>query len=171
MHVPFLDLKKINASCVNDFKQRLDEILDRGHYILGPELRQFEENFAKFTQSDFCVGVANGLDAISLILEALGIRRDDEVIIPANTFIATALAVTRLGAKIVLTDIDPDTYNMDAKDLEQKITAKTRAIIFVHLYGNPSGVLEVERIAKKNKIPFLFKMNIKTGSFLIMKAI
>ena len=115
-------------------------VLERGYYILGPEVEAFEQEFAKFVGTRFAIGVASGTDAIYLALCAAGIAAGDEVILPAHTAVATLCAVEQCGAQAVLADIEPDCFTIDAKSVARKITSRTRAIIPVHLYGHPADL-------------------------------
>ena len=152
MKVPFLDLK----SGYLEIQSELDEVLinfcKSGQYIGGLKLQNFEENFAIFVEAASCVGLANGLDAIKVSLTALGIGDGDEVIVPAHTFIATWLAVTSCGATPVPVDCDPLSYSIDFKKINQAITKKTKAIIPVHLYGQPVDLDPIIELAKLNNL-------------------
>jgi len=151
MKIPFYDLKRENLKHKVKLKKSILSVVDSGHYILGNALKKFEMDFAKYTGSNYCFGVGNGLDALVLILKALQIQKNDEVIVPAHTFIATWLAVSNVGAKIV--PVEPDeTFNMSGKFLENYITSKTKAIIPVHLYGRPADMLLINAIAKKHDL-------------------
>ena len=128
------------------------DVYDKGWFIDGSENKAFEEEFAEYCQVDYCVGCSNGLDALYLILRAMEIGTGDEVIIPSNTFIATALAVTYAGAKPILVEPDLATYNLSAQGIEEAITDKTKAIIAVHLYGQTADMDAILEIAKKYKL-------------------
>lgn len=147
--VPFVDLKAQYETIKTEIQSAIAKVLEKGDFILGEELKLFEEEFANYCGVKYCVGVASGTEALWLALLALGIKEGDEVITAANTFIATALAITMAGAKPVLVDIDPKTYNINPKLIEEKITEKTKAIIPVHLYGQPADMDEINKIAKK----------------------
>ena len=147
--VPYADLSKIHNPIQQELQETFERVTEKEWYIQGAECRQFEEEFAEYCGADFCIGVGNGLDAIRLILLALGIGEGDEVILPANTFIATALAVSYAGAKPVLVDARKDTKLLDAGKIEERITKKTKAIIAVHLYGRTVEMEPVRRIAEK----------------------
>src|SRR5678815_1388108 len=112
--------------------------MEAGHFILGPEVEAFEREFAAFCGTDHCIGVGNGLDALHLLLRAMGIGEGDEVLVPSHTFIATWLAVNQAGAIPVPVEPDPGTYNLDAARIAAAIGPRTRAIIAVHLYGQPT---------------------------------
>jgi len=149
MSVPFLDLKSQHRSLREHLWRVWDEVLDSAGFIGGSPVEQFEKAFAAFCETKHAVGVGNGTDALLLALKALSIGRGDEVIVPANSFVATAAAVVHAGATPVFVDIDPKTYNIDVKEIENHISPKTKAIIPVHLYGQPadmSPVLELARL-------------------------
>lgn len=152
MKVPFLSL----LDAYKELKPELDaayfRVMESGHYILGPEVEQFESEFAKFTGTKYSIGVSNGLDALVLILKGLGIKEGDEVIVPSNTFIATWLAVSQLGAKPVSVSPNPNTYNIDPNLIKRAITSKTKAIIPVHLYGAPCEMDEITKVANENNL-------------------
>lgn len=152
MKVPFLSL----LDAYKELKPELDaayfRVMESGHYILGPEVEQFENEFATFTGSKFSIGVSNGLDALVLILKGLGIKEGDEVIVPSNTFIATWLAVSQLGAKPVSVPPNPNTYNIDPNLIQKAISSKTKAIIPVHLYGAPCEMDEITKVAIENNL-------------------
>jgi len=147
--ISFLDLKKINLRHREAFHNALDRILDSGWYLLGDETSKFESEFASYCGVTNCVGVGNGLDALHLTLRAWGIGPGDEVIVPSNTYIATWLAVTYSGARPVPVEPDINTYNIDPQLIERSITKKTKAIIAVHLYGQPADMAQINNIAKK----------------------
>ena len=150
--VPFLDLGAATAEVRVELDAALGRVLASGWYILGPEVEAFEREFAAFVGSNHCVGVGNGLDAIELDLRALGVGPGDEVIVPSNTYIATWLAVTRLGALVVPVEPDRETYNLDPGGVEAAITPRTRAIVAVHLYGHPADMDPLLEIARTHGI-------------------
>jgi dTDP-4-amino-4,6-dideoxygalactose transaminase len=150
--VPFLDLGAATAEVRVELDAALGRVLASGWYILGPEVEAFEREFAAFVGSNHCVGVGNGLDAIELALRALGVGPGDEVIVPSNTYIATWLAVTRLGALVVPVEPDRETYNLDPGGVEAAITPRTRAIVAVHLYGHPADMDLLLEIARTHGI-------------------
>ncbi|MBI4854198.1 MAG: DegT/DnrJ/EryC1/StrS family aminotransferase [Acidobacteria bacterium] len=152
MQVPFVDLKAQYKSIKTEVNQAISNVLENCNFILGQEVEEFEKNFAKFIGIDYAIGVSNGLDALKIALEVLGIGYKDEVIIPANTFIATALAVSAVGAKPVLVDINTKTYNIDTSLIEDAITAQTKAIMPVHLYGQAADMKAIIDIAKKHNL-------------------
>lgn len=138
--VPFLDLHAAYLELQDDIDTALTRVARSGSYILGPEVEAFEQEFADYTGAKFAVGVGNGLDALHLSLRAVGVEPGDEVIVPSNTFIATWLAVSQAGATPVPVEPTPDTHNMDPLKLEAAITARTKAILPVHLYGQPADL-------------------------------
>ncbi|WP_440616737.1 DegT/DnrJ/EryC1/StrS family aminotransferase [Cysteiniphilum sp. 6C5] len=147
--IKFLDLK----ATYNELKEDLDEayhrVMDSGWYLLGNELESFEAEFANYCTTKYSVGLGNGLEALELLLRAYDIGADDEVIVPSNTYIATWLAVSYVGAKVVPVEPDIRTYNIDPRLIEEKITSKTKAIIPVHLYGQPCDMDAIMEIANK----------------------
>ena len=154
--IPFLDLKKINAQYETELKESCARVIDSGWYILGNEVAEFEKEFAAYCETEHCLGVANGLDALVLILRAyleLGVmQKGDEVIVPSNTYIASILAISENGLTPVLVEPDINTFNLDPKLIEQAITGKTKAILTVHLYGQVTGMDEINAIAKKHNL-------------------
>ncbi|HEX8605424.1 MAG TPA: DegT/DnrJ/EryC1/StrS family aminotransferase [Pseudoduganella sp.] len=155
MSVPFLDLQAINNSQAAELETAFRRVLQSGWFVLGKEVAQFEERFAAYCGSRHCIGVANGLDAIMLVLRAWGIGPGDEVIVPSNTFIATWLAVSQCGATPVPVEPVEATYNIDPARIEAAITPRTRAIIPVHLYGQPADMEAVLAIAARHGLKVL----------------
>jgi len=147
--IPFLDLKAQYIELKAELTEAWDKVANSSCYILGQEVEAFEFEFAQYCETKYCVGVGNGLDALFLILKALDINSGDEVIVPANTYIATWLAVSRIGAVVVPVEPDPLTYNINPALIENCITDKTKAIIAVHLYGYPADMDSINLIAKK----------------------
>lgn len=133
--IPYEDLKLLNKPFERAYREAFDAFLDKGYYILGSRLEQFEQEFAAYHSLPYSVGVSNGLDAITLSLRALDLPENSEVIVPANTYIASILAVLQAGLIPVLVEPDIHTYNIDAEKIEQAITPKTKALLIVHLYG------------------------------------
>ena len=154
--IPFLDLKKVNQQYQDELKAACNRVIDSGWYIGGQELGKFEQNFATYCGTKFAIGVANGLDALILILRAwkeLGKLQDgDEVIVPANTYIASILAITANNLKAVLVEPDSKSLNISVEALEQAITLKTKAILAVHLYGQLADMPKIMQIAKQHKL-------------------
>lgn len=151
MVVPFLDLKGQYAAIEHEILAKVAEILRSGSYVMGPYVQAFEQEFAQAHQAPHCLAVNNGTSALHLALWAAGVGHGDEVIVPANTFIATAEAVSLCGATPVFVDHD-DHFNIDVEHLEQSITSKTRAIIPVHLYGQPADMQRIREIADRHKL-------------------
>lgn len=154
--VSFLDLKAINQQYTNDFEQAFDQVLHSGWYIQGSQCKAFEQEFADYCGAKHCIGVANGLDALILVLRAwkeLGkLQEGDEVIVPANTYIASILAITENRLKPILVEPDEQTYNLSPGLVEKAITPKTKAILAVHLYGQLAPMPEIMAIAKKHDL-------------------
>ncbi len=152
MKVPFLDLKRQYASIKPDIDSAIERVLSHTKFILGPEVKQFEENLAKYCGSKFAVGCASGTDALLLSLRACGVGPGDEVITTTFTFFATAGVISRLGAIPVFVDILPDSYNIDTRQIEKKITRKTKAILPVHLFGLCADMDDILDIARKHNL-------------------
>jgi len=150
--VSFLDLSAAYQELKTEIDTACHRVLNSGWYILGQELASFEDEFAAYCSVDHCVGVGNGLDALQLILRGYDVGPGDEVIVPAHTFIATWLAVSGVGATPVPVDVKAGSFNIDPLLLESKITARTKAVIPVHLYGCPADMDEIVRIAHKHDI-------------------
>lgn len=153
--IPFLNIKAINERYRNQFHHALDQILDSGQVLLGKQTTEFESDYAKFCGTQHAIGVANGLEALYLVLKAWGIGSGDEVIVPSNTYIATWLAVTHTGATIVPVEPRLDTYNIDVSLIENAITSKTKVIIPVHLYGQMAEMSHILFLAKKYDLKIL----------------
>lgn len=149
MEIPFSTFVHMHAQLRKEMFAAFEKCYDSGWFIQGKEYSAFEKEFAAYCGTSFCAGVGNGLEAISLSLQALGIGKGDEVIVPAHTFIATVLAIKYVGAKPVLCDISMDTYNIDSSEIEELITEKTRAIVAVHLYGQMANMKAINEIASK----------------------
>jgi dTDP-4-amino-4,6-dideoxygalactose transaminase len=147
MKVPFLDLKPQYLELKDEFDAAYRRVAESGWFILGPEVERFESEFAAYCGARHCVGVSNGLDALHLIVRALGIGPGDEVLVPANTYIATWLAVSMAGATPVPLEPDEKTYNLDPNRIEDEISKRTRAIMAVHLYGQPADMDTINEIA------------------------
>ena len=152
MKIPYLDLSKIHKSMHNELDEAYRAVTDNEWYIQGEYCDKFEQAFAAYCGVRECIGVGNGLDAIKLILLGLGISERDEVIVPANTFIATVLAISYVGATPILVDVDPDTYLIDTKLIEQYITKRTKAVIAVHLYGRLCDMDTICSIARNHDL-------------------
>lgn len=148
--INFLDLGQLNGQVREEFDSAYRRVIDSGWYIMGPELQAFESEFAAYSDVKHCIGVGNGLEALHLLLKAYEIGPGDEVIVPSNTFIATWLAVSQCGAQPIPVEPDIVTHNLDPKLIESAITKKTRAIMPVHLYGQPADMDPINEIAKKH---------------------
>jgi dTDP-4-amino-4,6-dideoxygalactose transaminase len=150
--IPFLDLKPAYSELREELDAAYQRVMDSGRYILGEEVEAFESEFAGYLGAKYCIGVGNGLEALQLILRAYGIGPGDEVIVPANTYIATWLAVSHAGARPVPVEPDPNTYNLDPDHLEGAIHPNTRAILPVHLYGQPADMDPILDIARRHNL-------------------
>ena len=150
MHIPLADLQRQYQVIKKDIDAAIKKIIENAHFIMGEEVRQFEKEFSDLHNAKFGIGTSSGTSALFLSLKALGIGGGDEVILPANTFFATAEAVSQVGAKPIFVDIEKESYNIDPKQVEQKITPRTKAIIAVHLYGRPADMDAIQAIAKRH---------------------
>ena len=150
MQVPFLDLGRLHHSIRPQLDAAYHRVMDSGWFIMGPELEAFEAEFAQYCEVKHCIGVGNGLEALHLLLRAYGIGPGDEVIVPSNTFIATWLAVSQCGATPVPVEPDINTHNIDPALIAEAITRRTRAIMPVHLYGQPADMDPINEIAVKH---------------------
>lgn len=152
MKIPFATVKNIHLEIQHEMQKKFEEVYNKHWFIHGEEDKEFEKEFATFCNTKYCIGCGTGLDAISLILKAMGIGNGDEVIIPSNTFIATALAVSYAGATPVLVEPNIETYTINPSIIEEKITKKTKAIIAVHLYGRVADMDSILEIAHKYQL-------------------
>lgn len=148
MNVPFVTLAPMHREIQEELDNAYKRVVEKNHFIQGDESRKFEDEFSRYCQAEYCVGVATGLDAIWLILRAMDIGPGDEVIIPSNTFIATALAVSYVGAAPVFVEPEINSYNIDVNRIEDKISENTKAIIAVHLQGRPAEMDRINDIAR-----------------------
>jgi len=155
MKVKFLDIAASYKELQREIDSVVRKVLTDGWFILGKNVTQFEEEFAKYCGVKYCIGVGNGMDALELILRAYEIGKRDEVIVPANTYIATVLAVNLVGATPVLVEPDIDSYTIDPAKIESKITKKTKAIIAVHLYGQCANINKLKKICKKHNLALI----------------
>ncbi len=150
--IPFLNLQQINAPYENDFKTQFEAFLHSGYYILGKAVTNFETQFAAYCGTKYCLGISNGLDALELLFKGyikLGVLQpNDEVIVPANTYIASIIAIINAGLQPILVEPNLDSYNIDATKIEKNITTKTKAILVVHLYGLLVDIDAINTIAK-----------------------
>lgn len=149
MKIPFATFEPMHNEIRKELDKAYHRVMDNSYFIQGKECKLFEEEFAAYCGADYCVGVATGLDAIYLILKAMGIGKNDEVIVPSNTYIATALAVSYVGATPIFVEPTIETYNIDVTRIEEKITKDTKAIIAVHLQGRAADMDTINKIAKK----------------------
>lgn len=149
MKVPFVDLKAQYISIRTEIDQAVAQVIEDSAFIGGKYVQEFENNFATYLGIKHCIGVGNGTDALFIALKSLGVGRGDEVITVANSFIATSEAITNTGARVVFVDCDKNTYNIDVNKIEEAITNKTKAIIPVHLYGQPAEMDKILEIARK----------------------
>ena len=154
--ISFLDIHKINKPYEEAFQNKLKQVMDSGWYILGQEVKEFEENFADYCRMKYCLGVANGLDAITLsflgYIENGNLQKGDEIIVPANTYIASILGILHAGLVPVLVEPDIETYNIDPKLIEEKISSKTKGILVVHLYGQLAEMESIIEIGFKHDL-------------------
>ncbi len=152
MIVPFVDLVSQHAEVNVAVRNAIDHVLESCVYSGGPVIEEFERNYARYCQTDFCVTVSSGTAALELLLRAYGVGAGDEVILPVNTFVATAEAISLVGARPVFVDVDIETANLDPELLEQAITPKTKGIIPVHLYGQPANMEPIMDLARARKL-------------------
>jgi dTDP-4-amino-4,6-dideoxygalactose transaminase len=153
--IPFLDLKSINLQYEEEIKDSLNRFLNSGWYILGKEVEAFEKEFAEYCGTKHCIGVANGLDALSIILKGYGIGVGDEVIVPSNTYIASILAISEVGATPVLVEPNLLSYNINPLNIEEMITPNTKAILVVHLYGQSCDMQPIQELAHKYQLKII----------------
>ncbi len=152
MRVPFVDLSVMHDPFRQEFEASISSLIETSRFIGGEAVEKFEAEFARYSDAKYAIGVANGTDALELALQAYGVGRGDEVITQANSFVATAAAIVRRGAKPVFVDIDPDTYTIDPNLIDAAITPHTKAIIPVHLYGQPADMDAINEIAKRRDL-------------------
>ena len=153
--IPFFDLAAQQEVIRKEIDENISKVLAHGKYILGPEVTELEERLANYTGAKYCVTCANGTDALQIALMALGVGPGDEVITPSFSYIATAEAAALLGAKPVYVDVDPESFNINPSLIEEKITARTKAIIPVSLYGQPAHFDEINTLANKYALPVI----------------
>jgi len=153
--IEYENLKKVNNKLFEKYQESFEEFLKSGWYVLGKNVTKFEDEFASFCGTNHCVGVASGLDALILAIDAFSFTKDSEIIVPSNTYIATILAIVRNGFIPVLVEPDTKTYNIDASKIEEKITDKTRAILVVHLYGKACEMDTICEIAKRHNLKII----------------
>jgi dTDP-4-amino-4,6-dideoxygalactose transaminase len=155
LQIPFVDLGAQYSAHADEIHAALLRVIQKTAFVLGPEVAEFEKAFAKYCDVQYAIGVDSGTSALQLALEALDIGAGDEVITAANTFIATALAITYTGAKPVLVDIDPQSYTIDPDLIEKAITPRTKAIIPVHLFGHPAAMARIQEIASAHGLEII----------------
>jgi dTDP-4-amino-4,6-dideoxygalactose transaminase len=172
--IEYENLQKVNQSLVEKYKNSFDIFLNRGWFILGSEVEKFEDEFSRYCGAKFCIGVANGLDALILSINAFHFPKGSEIIVPSNTYIATILAIVRNGFKPILVEPDINTYNIDPNKILEKISKNTRAILVVHLYGKSCEMDSIQKIALDYNLKIIEDCaqahgakynNIKVGSF------
>ena len=170
MKVPLADLRLQHSKIREELNSAINQIIDSSSFIMSPHIEKFEKEFASFCGIKHAVGVSNGTNAISLALEALGIKEGDEVITVPNTFIATAEAIAKIGAKIIFVDIDEKTYLMDTNKTEEAVTEKTKALIPVHLNGLMCEMKKIKKIAEKYNLKIIEDSAQAHGALLHSKA-
>jgi dTDP-4-amino-4,6-dideoxygalactose transaminase len=153
--VPLLDLKPQYETIKDEIQTVVQDVMESQHFILGPEVEAFEQEIAEYCGTEHCVGVSSGSDALLISMHALDIGIDDEVITSPYTFFATAGCISRVGARPVFVDIDPVTYNLDASQIAEKITSRTKAILPVHLYGQCADMKPILEVARENQLPVI----------------
>ena len=153
--IHFVDLKVQYKNIKQEVDQAIQNVIADTAFIRGKYVQEFEKNFAVYCEAKYCIGVGNGTDALFIALKSLNVGPGDEVIVPANTFIATSEAVSMTGASVVFVDCDPETYNIDVNLIESKITSKTKAIIPVHLYGQPANMTVISDISKRHDLKII----------------
>jgi dTDP-4-amino-4,6-dideoxygalactose transaminase len=153
--IKFLDLKKQNQLVKDDLLREINNVMESAYFIGHPVIADFEKNFADFLGANFCVGVGNGTDALEIAIESLNLPKSSEIIVPANSFIATSEAVVRLGYKVIFADVELNTASICPESIISKLTKDTRAVIAVHLYGQPSNMYRIKDICKINKLKLI----------------
>lgn len=150
--IPYENLQALNAPFLHSLKRRACEVIDSGWYVLGSQVQAFESAFATYCQAPYCVGLASGLDALVLALEALAIPKGSEVLVPSNTYIASILSILRADLTPVFVEPDPFTYNITAEGLQAALTPQTKALLVVHLYGRPCPMLSIMDFANQHRL-------------------
>ena len=153
--IEYENLKKVNEKLFHKYQDSFDKFIKSGWYVLGAQVSKFEEEFSSFCEVNHCIGVASGLDALILAINAFDFPKNSEIIVPANTYIATILAIVRNGFKPVLVEPDIKTYNIDSSKIEEKITDSTKAILVVHLYGKACEMDKISDIAYKHSLKII----------------
>ncbi len=151
--IPFLDYREVNKPYFDDIQVAVKRVMESGRYVLGQEVEEFEKEYAKYCNCSHCIGVSSGLDALILIIEGWKLqgklKNGDEILVPANTYIASILAISRAGLRPVLVEPDQYTYNLDPDNIEQSVSSKTKAIMAVHLYGQCADMENIHSVAKE----------------------
>jgi len=155
MKIPFLNLEPMHSAIKNEIVDAFKKTYNNNWFILGPNVETFEIEFSKYCGTDYCISCGNGLDALSIILRGYDIGEGDEVILPSNTYIATALAVSYVGAKVVFVEPNINNFNIDTNKIEEAITNNTKAIIAVHLYGRPAEIDKIKLLCKKYNLKLI----------------
>lgn len=177
--IPFLNLGHAHELLADAMNDAFNRVYDRNFFVLGREVEAFERDYAEYSGVPYCVGVGNGLDALTLALKACDVGPGDEVIVPAHTYLATWLAVTRTGAVPVAVDADPATCNIDVSQIAGKVSGRTRAIIPVHLYGHPCNMTRLDELSRQFGVPLIednaqahgaMWREKRTGSFGVVNA-
>ena len=150
--ISYENLELVNKPFEEEFKVAFNKFLDNGYYVLGNEVKQFEEEFASFIGTKYCIGVASGLDALIISLECLNLPKGSDVLVPSNTYIASILAIVKAGLNPILVEPDLETYNIDPDEIEKRITPATRAVLIVHLYGKSCDMDRICEICKKHDL-------------------
>jgi len=150
--IPFLSLSFQHNQIQHQVQDAINQVYKRSWFILGDELKAFENAFSQYSGATFCIGVGNGLDALTLSLQSLGLQKEDEVIVPAHTYIATWLAISKTGARIIPIEPEINTFNIDVTKVEGAITSRTRVILPVHLYGQACDMTTIDQLARKHNI-------------------
>ena len=153
--IKFLDLKQQYQQIKNEIDKAIYDVINETAFIGGKYLQKFEEEFASYQDTNYCIGVGNGTDALEIAIESLDLPKGSEIIVPANSFIASSEAVTRSGHKVIFCDCDKDNYTISIKSLQEKITSQTKAIIAVHLYGHPCDMDAIQNIAKEHSLKII----------------
>jgi dTDP-4-amino-4,6-dideoxygalactose transaminase len=148
--IPLINLQRQHEELEGELRDAIDSVIERGEFVLGPELEAFEIEFASYCQTKHCIGVGSGFDALVLAMKGLGLGPGDEVITAGNTFAATVLAIQQVGAMPVLVDHDPETYTLNPRRLSAAVTSRTRAVVPVHLYGHPADMDVIQTIANEH---------------------
>jgi dTDP-4-amino-4,6-dideoxygalactose transaminase len=153
--IEYENLGKVNKPFIDEYEKIFRHTLENGWFILGKNVENFEKEYAEYNTSDYCVGVASGLDALMLSLKTFGFEKDDEVIVPSNTYIATILSILHCGLKPVLSEPDILTYNIDPQKIEERITPRTRAVMIVHLYGKSCDMDPIVKICSRHNLQLI----------------